>query len=310
MEKSYIESFFNKKRSEISISDIEYFFSEPQEESSILEFKSGGVEIIDIYKEITAFLNTEGGLLIIGAPRETEKQIGNNKIKICQGKLTYSNFKNKDWIYQKISSNIVPTPTNLKIEEFITEEGNVFLIEIPQSENPPHQSSSDGKYYIRLERDAKPAPHGIIKALFNKRRVPKLNAEVFWENLNPATDKIEVRIKNETNYPADKVSMIIDLYNIGSVNSKHRFEIYNEGESNKFTFSNYASQVLVRAISIPIDFEVVHYQKDYILFIGYWCKELDFDFKYYKISGIDGKVLLQGDSNVNSDFSAEIDKLK
>lgn len=310
METSYIESFFNKKRNDISISDIEMFFAEPQEETSILEFKSGGVEIIDIYKEITAFLNTEGGLLIIGAPRENEKLIGKNKIKICQGELTYSNFKNKDWVYQKISSNIVPTPTNLKIEEYITEKGNVFLIEVPQSDHPPHQSSADGKYYIRLEREAKPAPHGIIKALFEKRRIPNLNAEVLWENVNPATDKIFVRIKNESNYPADKVSFIIDIYNVGSIDSKHRFENIKDGDSNKFTFSNYASQVLVRAISIPIDFEVVHYQKDYIIFIGYWCRDLDFNFKYFKISGKDSKVLLHGNSELNPDYSAEINKLK
>lgn len=190
MNSNYIEKIFGKPRNEVKLSDIEEYFSTPQEESSVIEFKSGEVEINDIFKEITAFLNTEGGLLIIGAPRETKKELGKNIIKVCEGNLTFSNFKNKDWLYQKIASNIVPIPTDLKIEEFLTENGNVFLIDIPQSLSPPHQSSSDGKYYLRLERDAKPAPHGIIQALFNKRRVPLLSTDIAITEINDENDNI------------------------------------------------------------------------------------------------------------------------
>lgn len=67
---NYIEKIFNKSRDEISLTDIEDYFASPQEETSIVEFKSGGVEIIDLYKEVTAFLNTEGGLIIVGTPKE------------------------------------------------------------------------------------------------------------------------------------------------------------------------------------------------------------------------------------------------
>ncbi|NRT16932.1 putative HTH transcriptional regulator, partial [Flavobacterium sp. 28A] len=98
MNSDYIEKIFGKSRNEVTLNDIKEYFSTEQEESSVIEFKSGEVEINDIFKEITAFLNTEGGLLVIGTPRETKKIIGkNNTIKVCEGELTYSNFKNKDW---------------------------------------------------------------------------------------------------------------------------------------------------------------------------------------------------------------------
>jgi hypothetical protein len=61
---NYIENIFNKKKDELTLDNLKEFFSPPQEETSVLEFKSGGVEIIDIYKEVAAFLNTEGGLLV------------------------------------------------------------------------------------------------------------------------------------------------------------------------------------------------------------------------------------------------------
>ena len=96
---SYIKKIFNKDIDNLNISDLVTFFETEQEETSVLEFKSGDVEIIDLYKEITAFLNTEGGLLIIGAPREIKKTIGKTVVKTCIGEVTcwsqlYLNYGN------------------------------------------------------------------------------------------------------------------------------------------------------------------------------------------------------------------------
>jgi len=280
MNSNYIEKIFGKKRDELTLSDLKNYFSSPQEESSVVEFKSGEVEINDIFKEIAAFLNTEGGLLIIGSPRETKQTVGKNIIKICEGELTFSNFKNKDWLYQKIASNIVPAPTDLKIEEFLTEKGNVFIIDIPQSLNPPHQCSSDGKYYLRLERDAKPAPHGIVQALFNKRRVPSLNADIVIKDIRSHVDSIVVSIKNESYVPAEKVSYMIEVYNIENISSEHKFSVADDFLGEKFSFTSHVPQVLVQVISIPIKFDIQHSNKDYLIFVAFWCRDLDFDFKF------------------------------
>ncbi|MCK8143332.1 ATP-binding protein [Flavobacterium sp. I-SCBP12n] len=294
MNSNYIEKIFGKPRNQVKLLDIEEYFSTPQEESSVVEFKSGEVEINDIFKEITAFLNTEGGLLIIGAPRETKKELGKNIIKVCEGNLTYSNFKNKDWLYQKIASNIVPTPTDLKIEEFLTKNGNVFLIDISQSLTPPHQCSSDGKYYLRLERDAKPAPHGIVQALFDKRRVPILSTDITITKINNTDDEVLIRIQNESRIPADKVAFIVDIYNVADVNSSHQFEIQKDILANKFSMSNHTIQVLVQIISIPIKLNIRHFNKDYLIFVGFWCRDLDFDFKYFTYSPSEKKIVTIG----------------
>jgi hypothetical protein len=310
MNSNYIEKIFGKPRNEVKLSDIEEYFSTPQEESSVVEFKSGEVEINDIFKEITAFLNTEGGLLIIGAPRETKQTIGKNIIKVCEGNLTYSNFKNKDWLYQKIASNIVPTPTDLKIEEFLTENGNVFLIEIPQSLTPPHQSSSDGKYYLRLERDAKPAPHGIVQALFNKRRVPLLSADISITEIDRRNDKILVSIKNESRIPADKVAFIIDVYNVAEISSTHNFEFHEDVLGNKFSMSNHTNQVLVQIISLPIYLNVRHFNKDYLIFVAFWCRDLDFEFKYFTYSPFEKKIISEGTMTEGKLLADELKRIR
>lgn len=46
----YIEKFFDKKADGITIEHIEEFFKNRQDESSTLEFKSGEVEIHDVFK--------------------------------------------------------------------------------------------------------------------------------------------------------------------------------------------------------------------------------------------------------------------
>lgn len=284
MNEGYIESIFGKSRFDINIEDIIDFFSEPQEESSILEFKSGDVEINDLFKEVAAFLNTEGGLLIVGAPRETTKIVGKTTTKICQGDITYSSFKNKDWLYQKLASNIVPSPVNLRIEEFILEKGNVFLIDIPQSSTPPHQSGADGKYYIRLERDAKPAPHGIIQALFNKRKLPLLLADITISKLDEHRSDIVLCVRNQSNVPAEKVSFLVDIYNIKFIDSARNFEFVKDSLGDKYFNSGHSDQILVSVINIPIRFKVTHLKKDFLIFIGYWCRDLDFEFQYFTYS--------------------------
>lgn len=289
---NYIGKIFNKNRNDVSLEDIREYFKSPQEETSVIEFKSGGVEIIDLYKEITAFLNTEGGLLIIGSPREKKETIGKNKKVICKGELTYSRFKNKDWLYQKIATNIVPTPVSIKINEYFTENGTIFLIDIPQSLDPPHQCVADGRYYIRLERDAKPAPHGIVQALFDKRKKSNLTADINFKKIDNQSNEISVSIKNLSRVPADKVSFLIDVYNIEGIDTRFKFRKDEYGD--KFSISESSDQVLVRVVSIPIKFRLRHLGKEFMVFVGFWSKDSDFDFIFWTIDPIKNVIVSEG----------------
>lgn len=278
----FISKIFRKSYSEILLSDVEEFFKVPQEETGVLEFKSGEVSLEDIFKEVAAFLNTEGGLIIIGAPKKQEEKINTTQIKeIYQGDLTYSKFRNKDWLYQKIASNIIPTSTAVMIKEFlIPDKGGVFLIDVPQSSSPPHQVESEGKYYIRMDRIAKPAPHGLVQALFNKRRLPKLVTEIELKNMEPK-DRLpfKIKISNNSNQPADKVGFIISLFNAKT--ASRFFEPHYATEVLNFTYSNHHQGVLVRNTSIHVDLEVSHDNREFLIWISYWSKERDYDFDYY-----------------------------
>lgn len=310
MNSNYIEKIFGSERSKITLNDVKDFFSTPQEESSILEFKSGGVEIIDLYKEITAFLNTEGGLLIVGAPRETTIKIGKTDVKVCVGNLDYSKFKNKDWLYQKIAVNVVPTPVDIKIEEFITEDGNVFLIDIPQSMNPPHQCSSDGKYYLRLERDAKLAPHGIVQALFNKRRVPDLSADIKFKKVDYNYDDISIRVQNQSSIPAEKVSILVNIFDVESIECKQNFQHSKDDDLDCFTYSDSLHQILVQIVSMNLNIKVLHRRRPYAVYVAYWCRDLDIQYEYSFYNPETEEIFITGNRINESDFYEDLDTLK
>jgi hypothetical protein len=296
MANNFIKQFFNKSSEALLLEDIREFFVTPQEETSILEFKSGQVEIDDIYKEVAAFLNTEGGLLIIGSPKESRKPIGKNTITQCQGALTFSNFRNKDWLLQKIATNVTPSPSGIKIRQFNEPEGSVYLIDIPQSTTPPHQVNSEGRYYIRMEAEAKPAPHGLVQALFQKRNKPNISAGIKVTKGSGQENHISVTFHNDSSTPAYKVSVLIDVINVIKVQSNFEFRtVQDEYLGKKFSFHDSTNKVLVRVINLTYKFTVFHKSNNYLIHASFWGKNSDYDSMFWTYDPMKNEIVNKGE---------------
>lgn len=288
------EQLFNKLYSEITINDLRTFFSTKQEETSVLEFKSGEVSLESLYKEVAAFLNTDGGLIIVGTPKEQKETIGKVSFNYCIGDLTLTTtIRSKDWLMQKIYTNISPPPTNLKIKDFISPEGNAFIIEVPQSTTPPHQVDDEGKYYIRLEREAKSAPHGLVEALFNKRKRPALDAEINFTPIVTIENALEIGIwfKNNSNTPAKNASFIVDVYNAEKVESSEIHFTPFLDRKIKYSGNMDSSRVLASVIKMPAFLTVRHKGKLIVLFAGFWCSEQDFTYRYWLIDPVKHEII-------------------
>jgi hypothetical protein len=270
------EIFFRKPLYELNKEDLELFFQEEQEENSKLEFKSGDVGIEGIYKEICSFLNTEGGILIIGSPKETTKLLDNGvKIKICKGQLTPTQFRNRDWLMQKISSNISPPPNGIRIKDIFDELGSYFIIEVEQSQTPPHQSS-DGTYYIRLERDSKPAPHGLVEALFFKRQKAKLELRTTISQKENLKHEISISIKNSSSFPTEKVSFSINFYNVKSLTELNSNSIpVQQNENNSIVISHTSDVVLWKGLEIVVKYDIFHKSQPFLVNINCWSRDAE-----------------------------------
>jgi hypothetical protein len=253
--------------------DIESYFTQPREETSILEFKSGEAKVNSIFKELCAFLNTEGGLLIIGTPKE--QKVGKAGKRICKGRIVPSHFQSKEWLYSLITANIVPIPKDLTIHEMQAEGGKLFVIEVEQSKNPPHQFLTDGRYYIRMKQEARPASHGIVEALFFKNRAPRLIADL---QINPSErgaenfNDISIDIINDSRIPTDQVSYYIQIMNIEEVKHNGDLKPVVNGNASNFEIEGSIEKVLVDERKFPLDFEIINKQEPFVISILLWNK--------------------------------------
>ncbi|SRR5579862_23765 len=202
---------FGKDLHDLSITDIESFFSEAKEESNILEFKSGRVRengnIAEnekaVLRTICGFLNSEGGLLIWGSPVSSNED-GKD---ICVGSLeAVAVHYQKDQIMAMIANRVIPSPQGISFCALPSADKFVYLFDVPRSEYSPHQFQD--KYFMRMDGQTKAAPHHYVEALFKKLSFPNLEAYLKLENYyheynDRAILDCSVVFRNQTPYQND-----------------------------------------------------------------------------------------------------------
>lgn len=184
---SYSKLILGKEIFNLSYQDIEDFFQSEKEENLNLEFKSyvnqGAYKEKEnvIKKSVCALLNSEGGIIVWGAPIETRDENGNTK---ASGGLTPFNVGlDKDKLINILSSTIIPMPIDIKVNFLSDGKDNfVIIIEVPKSIERPHQF--DNKYYIRLDGQTRIAPHYLIKALIQGKDFPIIRGHIRLKNIS------------------------------------------------------------------------------------------------------------------------------
>jgi len=185
---NYSELLLGKKIYELEYEDIHIFFEKQQEESNSLEFKSFSVEYGNVNKSIEGairsicgFLNSDGGILILGAPEG--KEIEGKKEKVFTGDLTpFPTLIEKDRLISKISDSITPLPIGIRVQIIENDKYFLYIFEIDKSNYSPHQFQNT--YLARLDGQTKPAPHYLVDALFKKIRYPNLEAFIKLEKIS------------------------------------------------------------------------------------------------------------------------------
>lgn len=289
---NYLEILLGKEGQKLSYADIEAFFSIERSESDVLEFKSfkqeGGMDskFESIFKAVCAFLNSEGGVLIWGAPAEQPV----NGSKVCMGNLSPVNQKfEKDMLISKISGNIVPIPNGIRV--FPLQKGNefVYVIEVQKSDYSPHQTRD--KYYMRLDGQNKPAPHYFVESLFKRIRFPNIGGYLKFVNVqkyihvSPYSRRKQEVIRllvhvflinhspllNEENVKFSLISSNGEVRNLNDVND---LEISEDGseikQENAVSILHYGEGPFIELeIFYNEDFLInSNYQTDLLLFFG------------------------------------------
>ncbi|MEZ4828273.1 MAG: ATP-binding protein [Bacteroidia bacterium] len=161
-----------------NISDIENLILNQVEENIHLDYKAADAlqktdgKKKEISKDISAFANSDGGIVIYGVKEFTEptKKYLPEKIDPID-----RNLISKEWLEQVINSNVSPRIDGIKIIpiSILTEKDKVvYVVEIPKS-NTAHQAG-DQRYYKRFNFESVAMYDYEIRDVMNRKKFPKI----------------------------------------------------------------------------------------------------------------------------------------
>lgn len=227
-------------KTEFSEIDIERIISSKLEESINIEFKSAGalshVPAMkkEISKDVSAFANSDGGLIFYGISEENHVA---SELSFIDG-----NIFTKEWLENVITSTIQQRIENLKIipirfNNDITK--TVYVIKIPKSPNRPH-INADKKFYRRYNFQSVAMEEYEVRDSYLKiseRKViiddfvVKLDKEQIIKKTDYYKFNIEVHVGNDGNFLAEKYKLACTILNChsGKIGTKPKFNITNRG---------------------------------------------------------------------------------
>jgi len=192
-----------------NLEDLKSLIKNEVQENIHLDYKDGRAinrkKRNEIAKDVSAFANSDGGILIYGIREE-----GYLPVEIDQG-VDHSIFT-REWIEEVITSNITPIINDIKIVQIpLSETNSVFAIQIPKSYRAPHQEQSSKRYYKRYNFKSQPMEDYEINDIRSRTYTisPLVNFDISIKH----SVVVYFVVSNIGNVPAENVnfSFSIDL---------------------------------------------------------------------------------------------------
>ena len=164
----------------MDLNKINSYIENKVEENLNLDYKASGSlqrndkKTKEISKDVSAFANSDGGLIIYGIKEDKiNRHLPESIDPINRKEIT------KEWLEQIIQSKIRPRIDGIKIHS-ITVNGQsdqvVYAVEIPKS-NTAHQAN-DRKYYKRFNFNSEPMYDYEIRDILNRTKSPVIDLEL------------------------------------------------------------------------------------------------------------------------------------
>jgi hypothetical protein len=152
-----------------SIAEIEQMIRDQVQESIHLDYKASKAispkERDEIAKDVSAFANSDGGVLIYGVEEDKAAHL---PVRIDDG--VDDTVCSREWIENTITSRISPKIDDVRVLPLPVLPGkSVYVISIPRSFRGPHQAS-DKRFYKRHNFKSEPMEEYEINDVRNRRK--------------------------------------------------------------------------------------------------------------------------------------------
>lgn len=221
---------------------VEDLIRNDAEESLYMDFKAGGAlsgdKKKDICKDVSAFANSDGGVLVYGINEVDHKA---DSLSFIDG-----NLYTKEWLEQVINDGIQRRIDNIKIHP-IRFDGDVrksvYVVEVPASSNSPHMRSFDSRYYKRFNFQSVPMEEYEVRHAYERRQKVTLDFANF-----------AVEITNAETWFDDKqfeFKLIFHVTNVGrTMAQNYKLSVSIKGaEGCKYAYKSEADYNLVRPLN-------------------------------------------------------------
>jgi hypothetical protein len=162
-----------------NVSDLQSLIDNQIEENLHLDYKAAGAlhktdgkKKIEISKDVSAFANSDGGVIVYGIKEfndPTKKYLPESIDPIDRNEIS------KEWLEQVINSNISPKIEGIEIIPIsidITLNKVVYIVRIPKS-NTAHQAK-DNRYYKRYNFESIAMQDYEVRDIMNRKKLPKI----------------------------------------------------------------------------------------------------------------------------------------
>lgn len=211
-------------KQDFSEKDVLEILANNVEESIHLDFKSAAAlskqdnKRKEISKDVSAFANSDGGVIIYGIKEENHIA---SSLDFVDG-----NVYTKEWLEQTINANIQQSILNLRIFP-VRFNGDIaktiYIVQIPRSDRSPHMSK-DQRYYRRFNFESVAMEEYEIRNHYLK----VIDGKIEWDSIlirpdikedNEEDDNdiyefnIEFQFSNDSNYVAEKYKIACTFNN-------------------------------------------------------------------------------------------------
>ncbi|MBN2527170.1 MAG: ATP-binding protein [Deltaproteobacteria bacterium] len=169
-----IKSFYDSIQ---SIADIQQLIDDEERESVTLDYKQADrrwnhTAKTKIARHISAFANSEGGILVFGV--ECDEQDKDRPVSI-KGLHPQNAVEDLDRI---VTAAIRPEIKGWERKKISDDHRDVLLVYIPASDAGPHQSMKHKQYFHRSGAQSIAMEHYLVQRYFGRHFSPLLNIEV------------------------------------------------------------------------------------------------------------------------------------